>query len=154
MKQSTTQAVVKWQQWCSLTITEWLPRTQLEAGTLALRGWNLGTQRLEPWHSEASDPGWSPLDPSLPSLSFSPWGVDIYQLSPESWFSGFLWVESDSECVSCSVMSNSLQPHGLQLTRRLCPWNSPGTNTRVGSHSLLQGIFPTQGSNPGLLHCR
>ena len=36
----------------------------------------------------------------------------------------------------------------------LCPWNSPGMNTGVGSHSLLQGIFPTQGSNPGLLHCR
>ena len=33
-------------------------------------------------------------------------------------------------------------------------WNSPGQNTGVGSHSLLQGIFPTQGSNPGLLHCR
>ena len=31
--------------------------------------------------------------------------------------------------------------------------NSPGKNTEVGSHSLLQGIFPTQGSNPGLLHC-
>ena len=34
------------------------------------------------------------------------------------------------------------------------PWNSPGKNTGVGSHSLLQGIFPTQGLNPGLLHCR
>ena len=34
------------------------------------------------------------------------------------------------------------------------PWNSPGQNTRVGSFSLLQGIFPTQGSNPGLPHCR
>ena len=34
------------------------------------------------------------------------------------------------------------------------PWNSPGQNTRVGSFSLLQGIFPTQGSNPGFLHCR
>ena len=33
-------------------------------------------------------------------------------------------------------------------------WNSVGQNTRVGSLSLLQGIFPTQGSNPGLLHCR
>ena len=32
--------------------------------------------------------------------------------------------------------------------------NSPGNNTRMGSHSLLQGIFPTQGSNPGLPHCR
>ena len=34
------------------------------------------------------------------------------------------------------------------------PWNSPGQNTGVGSQSRLQGIFPTQGSNPGLLHCR
>ena len=34
------------------------------------------------------------------------------------------------------------------------PWNSPGQNTGVGSFSLLQGIFPTQGSNPGLPHCR
>ena len=34
------------------------------------------------------------------------------------------------------------------------PWNSPGQNTRVGSFPLLQGIFPTQGSNPGFPHCR
>ena len=46
-------------------------------------------------------------------------------------------------------MSNSLQPHGLYS-----PWNSLGQNTGVGSLSLLQGIFPTQGSNPGLPHCR
>ena len=50
---------------------------------------------------------------------------------------------------SCSVMSNSLWPHGL-----ISPWNSPGQNTGVGCLSLLQGIFPTQGLNPGLLHCR
>ena len=37
-------------------------------------------------------------------------------------------------------------------TRLLCPWNSPGKNTEVGCHSLLQGIFPTRGSNPRLLH--
>ena len=47
------------------------------------------------------------------------------------------------------VVSDSLQPHGLYS-----PWNSPGQKTAVGSLSLLQGIFPTQGSNPGLLHCR
>ena len=35
-----------------------------------------------------------------------------------------------------------------------CPWNSPGQNTGVGGLSLLQGIFPTQESNQGLLHCR
>ena len=54
-----------------------------------------------------------------------------------------------SENESCSVMSDSVRPHGLYI-----PWNSPGRNTGVGSCSLLQGIFPTQGSNPGLLHCR
>ena len=42
-----------------------------------------------------------------------------------------------------------LRPHGLHS-----PWNSPGQNTGVGSLSLLQGIFPTQGSSQGLLHCR
>ena len=51
-------------------------------------------------------------------------------------------------------MPNSLQPHGLWPARLLCPWNSPGKNTGVASHSFLQGIFPTQGSNPGFLHCR
>ena len=50
---------------------------------------------------------------------------------------------------SRSVVSNSLRPHGLYS-----PWNSPGQNTGVGSLFLLQGIFPTQGSNPGLPHCR
>ena len=55
--------------------------------------------------------------------------------------------ESQSE--SCSVVSDSSRPHGIYS-----PWNSPGQNTVVGSLSLLQGIFPTQGSNPGLPHCR
>ena len=56
----------------------------------------------------------------------------------------------ESERVSPSVMSNSLrQPPGLY-----CVWNSPGKNTGLSFHSLLQEIFPTQGSNLGLLHCR
>ena len=50
---------------------------------------------------------------------------------------------------SHSVMSDSLRPCGLYS-----PWNSPGQNTGGGSISLLQRIFPTQGSNPGLHHCR
>ena len=54
-----------------------------------------------------------------------------------------------SESESCSVVSDSLQSHGLYSK-----WNSPGQNTGVGSLSLLQGIFPTQGLNPGLPHCR
>ena len=40
------------------------------------------------------------------------------------------------------------------FARLLCPQNSPSKNTGVGSLSLLQGTFPTQGSNPGLLQCR
>ena len=53
------------------------------------------------------------------------------------------------ESESLSVVSDSLRPHGLYS-----PWNSPGQNTGVGSCSLLQGIFPTQGWNPGLPHRR
>ena len=48
-------------------------------------------------------------------------------------------------------MSDSLHLHGLWPTRLLCPRDSPGKNTGVGCHALLQGIFPTQGSNPRLL---
>ena len=54
-----------------------------------------------------------------------------------------------SERESHSVVSDSWLPHGLWS-----PWNSPGQNIRAGSLSLLQGIFPTPGSNPGLPHCR
>ena len=53
------------------------------------------------------------------------------------------------ESESRSVMSDSLRPHGLYS-----PWNSPGQNTGLGRCSLLQGIFPTQGSKPGLPQCR
>ena len=45
-----------------------------------------------------------------------------------------------------------LYAFGPEPARLLCPWNFPGKNTGVGSHSFLQGIFLTQGSNPGLLH--
>ena len=63
------------------------------------------------------------------------WGGDA---SAGEWVSG-----------SRSVMSDSLPPHGL-----CSPRNSPGQNIGVSSLSLLQGIKPTQGSNPGLPHCR
>ena len=58
-----------------------------------------------------------------------------------------IFIESESE--SRSVVSDSLQPHVLYI-----PGNSLGQNTGVGSFFLFQGIFPTWGSNPGLLHCR
>ena len=64
-----------------------------------------------------------------------------------------LWVSPlENESVGPSVVSDSVQPHGLQPTSLLCPWNSPGKNTGVGSHSLLQGIFLTQGLNLPLVH--
>ena len=60
------------------------------------------------------------------------------------------------ESVSHPAVSDSLPSHGLQPARLLCPWNSPGKNTYLpglGCHFLLQGIFPTQALNPGLLCC-
>ena len=66
---------------------------------------------------------------------------------------GFPTLEADTLTLkwseSCSVVSDSFWPHGLYN-----PWNSSGQNTGVGSLFLLHGIFPTQGSNPGLPHCR
>ena len=52
----------------------------------------------------------------------------------------------------CPVLSDSLGHHGLQPPRFFCPWNSPGKNTEVSCHFLLQEIFLSQGSNPHLLH--
>ena len=61
----------------------------------------------------------------------------------------FFYLSCESKSENSSVVSDYLRPHALYS-----PWNSPGQNTRVGSLSLLQGVFPTQGSNTGLLHCR
>ena len=63
------------------------------------------------------------------------------------WWHGGSIVSSSSE--SRSIVSNCLQPRG-----RYSPWKSPGQKTGVGCFPLLQGIFSTQGSNPGLPHCR
>ena len=86
----------------------------------------------------------------LPShLSRSSHGTE---LSPQCYIAASCWLSVLHMIVfseSHSVMSDSLWPHGLYS-----PCNSPGQNTGVGSHSLLQGIFPTQRSNQGLLHCR
>ena len=52
------------------------------------------------------------------------------------------------------IIHGFVGPHGLQPTRVLCPWDSPGKNTGVGCHALLQEIFLTKGWNPGLPHSR
>ena len=93
--------------------------------------------------------GWGdPLEEEMATLSSIPaWRIP--------------WTEEpaglQSLLLSRSVVSNSLQPHGLQPARLPCPWDSPGKNTGVACHFLFQGIVPTQGSNPCLLcllHCR
>ena len=97
----------------------------------AVKSRNLSKQsrNLDLWRS-------SPL---VPTALTSPLNVFWYLVSNNL----MKWSES------CSVVSKSLRHHGLHR-----PWNSPGQNTGVGSLSLLQGIFPSQGSNPGLPHCR
>ena len=61
-------------------------------------------------------------------------------------------MDSVSVAQLCLILCDPLDCN--LLARLLCPWDSPGKNTGVGSHSLFQGIFPTHGSNLGLLNCR
>ena len=75
---------------------------------------------------------------------------ECYTVSKNHLFKGCVL----SAVLSRSVVSSSLSPHRLQPARLLCPWDSPGKDTRVGCHALVQGIFPIQGWNPGLLNCR
>ena len=96
------------------------------------------------------------------SLHFFGTGMktDLFQCCGHCWAFQICWhiecstftvssFENENESESSSVVSDSLRPHG-----QYSPWNSPGQNTGVCSLSLLQGIFPTQGTNPGLPLCR
>ena len=65
-----------------------------------------------------------------------------------------LFYEKSCCCLVTKLCPALLGPHGLQCTKLLCPWNFPGKNIGVSCHFLLQGIFPTQESNPCLLYCR
>ena len=75
---------------------------------------------------------WQEISPGLRLCV--PWGSGVFGIYPRG--------NQESENASCLVMSSSLWSHGLYS-----PWNSPGQNIGVGSLSLLQGIFPTQGLN-------
>ena len=59
----------------------------------------------------------------------------------------------ESESVTCSVMSDSLQPHRQEPTRLLCPWNSPGKNTEKGM-PFSRESSQHRDRTPGFLHCR
>ena len=75
--------------------------------------------------------------------------ITVFLVRNTFWVEYLPGTENVKDSESGSFMSNSLQSHGLYS-----PWNIPGQNTGVGSLSLLQGIFPTQGSILGLPHCR
>ena len=91
-------------------------------------------------------------------MDCSPPGSPVHGISRQEHWSGLPvpspMHESEKWKWSRSVMADSQWPHGLQPTKLLRPWDSPGKNTGVGCHALLQGIFSTQGSNPSLPHCR
>ena len=72
------------------------------------------------------------------------WSMSFYFFYPKH-----LQINTLQVSKSHSVVSDSLPLHGLDS-----PQNSPSQNIGVGSLSLLQGTFPTQGSNPGIPHCR
>ena len=83
---------------------------------------------FDPWVSKTPwRRAWQPTPVFLPGESQGQKGLGVY-----------------SQSVGCSVMPDSLRPHGLQPTKLF-----PGKDTGVGCHFLLQGVFPTQGSNPG-----
>ena len=109
---------------------------------------------------------WSPLPLVLDQLDWPPTpmppAIAVTLETSHSWISCpthfILDPELVEKCrvqsVSGSAMSDSLWLHGLGPARLLCPFNFPGKNSGVGSHSLLQGIFLTQGLNSDPLQCK
>ena len=122
------------QDWATLTFSSFLD-TLREIWTERLLGTRVWVNNY--WgiaHSHSSQGDFSQTCLYIPSR----WTQDLLVMGVDAWVSE-----------SHSGMSDSLQPYGLYSQ-----WNSPGQNTGVGSLSLTQGIFPTQVSNLGLLHCK
>ena len=119
---------------------EWTYHDRLVSGLLFGKAWLLASMR--PHRKGVHQVPSQPLAPGEPSL-LSPLKKEaLWAFVPL-----FSWLVNTSR----SAVFNSLRPHELWPAKLLCPWNSPGNNTVVGSHSFFQGIFSTQGSNPGLL---
>ena len=133
------------------------PKLMIRISNLPTEHWRshkcLRTPHTQDW---GQAPGRSPTPPSFISKG-SQWSNLPYLKSHPILrldFNSFILKKVKERKWSRSVVSDSLQSHGLQPTRLLHPGDSPGKNTGVGCHFLLQGIFPTQGLNPGLPHCR
>ena len=100
--------------------------------------------------------------PNLPYLSLfqfykakmmiQVWTCKKLSLKSQGFTSHYFSPEPACVAFSLSVMSHSLRPHGLQPARLLCPWDSPGKNTAVGCHFLLQGIFQPREWTQILVH--
>ena len=93
-------------------------------------------------HMEGS---WKP-SPVFPFMSLRPEHSDISCFLQRKLASIFYY----SRKIEVKVLVAQSRLTLCDLTGLLCPWNSPGKNTGADSHPLVQGIFPTQGSNPGL----
>ena len=126
--------------------TDYRPSPAGSLGTSSVRVYDLWGGAKSPqvgWEQEC-------LSPGSAQLLVACWGIQPQH--PHVWKQGSLrefMLSPFFGSESHSVMSHSLRPHGLYS-----PWNSLGQNTGEGSLSLLQGIFPTQGSNPVLPYCR
>ena len=110
--------------------------------------WSMGFSRQEYWSGLPCPPPGDLPDPGTESLSQA-----TPVLAGGFFTTGIMFFAMPMYL----VMSDSLQPFGLQPTRLLCLWGFPGKNIGAGCHFLLQGIFPSQESNPRLLcrlHCR
>ena len=107
------------------------------------------------WCAWLSPPG-SPAMQTLvgaASVSRSGWGKRTWE-SPWEWGRECIHHWSPMVPITTCVLSHSVvsSSYGREPTRHLCPWDFPGKNIGTCCHFLLQGLFPTQGSNPHLLH--
>ena len=135
---------------------QWVSSSHQVAKVLDDRGWDgwMATPTWWTWVWVSSGSWWwtgkSGVLQSMGSQRFGhDWATELNREIPVISILLFFKVVFESENKCRSVISDSFWPHGLYS-----PWNSLGQNTGVGSPSLLQGLFPTQGLNPGLLHCR
>ena len=85
------------------------------------------------------------LENSLVTLLHS-WRIELPR--------GVFWGKRECVCLVAQLCPTPCNPMDYSLPDSSVRGDSPGKNTGVGSPALLQGIFPTQGLNPGLLHCR
>ena len=104
--------------------------------------------RLEYWNGlpfpppgDVPDPGMEPTSPVSPALAARFFYHCATREAEHSSITHQLTAGSGLLCSVAPVVSDSFRPHGLQPARLLCPWDSPGQNTGVGCHDLLQGTF-------------